>query len=143
MTTPRVWLYEGLTSAGLASFLGGANPRVFAKKTMTSNQEDHPFAVYKLGFSANEDIAEVMPDGRDVYRQFVQIWVHDYHDTDTGDYMLIDEILKLIKQTFHGQSSAAHGVISCKYIETSQDLNDETLNTLVKYARLQLEVKET
>lgn len=143
MTTPRVWLYEGLTSAGLASLLGGANPRVFAKKTMTSNQEDHPFAVYKLGFSANEDIAEVMPDGRDVYRQFVQIWVHDYHDTDTGDYMLIDEILKLIKQTFHGQSSAAHGVISCKYIETSQDLNDETLNTLVKYARLQLEVKET
>lgn len=145
MTTPRIWLYEQLTTfPGLIAFLNEDNPRVFAKKSMTSNVEDHPFLVYKLGFKTNFELAEEMPgDGKDVYTQYAQVWVHDFNDTVTGDYTLIDDVLAQIKLAVHNQSSPAHGVIRAKYIEVSQDLNDETLKTVTKYARLQLITKET
>jgi len=109
---------------------------------MTSNIEDTPYIVYKLGFSANEDIAEVMPDGSIVSRQFLQVWVHDYSDNDTGDYMRIDAVIKQVIAALHLGSSVADGIIACKFLEISQDLNDETLNTVVKYVRFQLTLKE-
>jgi hypothetical protein len=109
---------------------------------MTSAIELHPYLVFKLGFSANELLAEEMPDNKDVYRQFLQIWVHDYTDGEVGDYTRIDNVIEQIKDAFRNQSSAEEGVIHCKYLETSQDLNDDTLNTVFKYARLQLTTKE-
>lgn len=141
--TVRTWLYGRLTSfAPLTDMIGGSNPRVFAKKSMTSNREDHPFLVYKLGYSANENLAESMPDDEDVARQFVQVWVHDYSDTQTGDYEQIDRVLKQVRAALFQGSSVEDGVILCTYIETSQDLNDETLNTVVKYARFEIKTKE-
>ncbi len=138
--TARVWLYEQLTEfPGLVTIWGD---RVFAKKSMTSNREEHPFGVYKLGYAANEDIAEEMPEDKDVYRQFAQVFIHDYSDEKTGDYMRIDDIIYQLKLAVHGKGSAEHGVINCKVIEVSQDLNDETLNTVFKYVRLQLATKE-
>jgi hypothetical protein len=111
---------------------------------MTSNIEAHPFIVFKMGFKVNFDLAEVMPgDGKDAYSQYAQVWVHDYNDQKTGDYLLIDEVLEQVKLAVHSQSSPAHGVILAKYIEVSQDLNDETLSTLTRYARIQLITKET
>ena len=141
--TVRTWLYGKLASSPVADMIGGVNnPRVFAKKTMTSSNEEHPFVVYKLGYSANEDISEEMPRGETINRQFAQVWVHDYSDTETGDYMRIDNVVKAIIQALHGQSSAADGVIFCRYVETSQDLNDETLNTVFKYIRFQIATRE-
>lgn len=141
--TVRTWVFGRLTTfEPLTDLIGVDNPRVFAKKSMTSNKEDHPYIVYKLGFAANEDIAENMPEGKIVSRQFLQVWVHDFSDSVTGDYMRIDSVLKQVKAALHMGSSVADGVIACKYIETSQDLNDETLNTVVKYARFQITMEE-
>jgi len=141
--TARTWVYGRLTTfESLVALIGGTDPRVFAKKSMTSNIEDTPYIVYKLGFSANEDIAEVMPDGSIVSRQFLQVWVHDYSDNDTGDYMRIDAVIKQVIAALHLGSSVADGIIACKFLEISQDLNDETLNTVVKYVRFQLTLKE-
>lgn len=141
--TARTWVYGQLTTFGpLVELIGEAEPRVFAKKSMTSNIEDCPYIVYKLGFSANEDIAEEMPDDTIVSRQFLQVWVHDFSDNDTGDYMRIDAVLKQVIQALHKGSSVPDGVIFCRFLEFSQDLNDETLNTVVKYARFQLTMKE-
>lgn len=134
--TPRVWLYQKLSSTPeIANLVGGlTDTRVFAKKSMTSAIEQHPYIVYKLGYNATEDISEeTSPD-----RQFVQIFVHDYSDGDTGDYGKIDQIIDAMKRVLHLQSSKDYGVIACRYLETSQDLNDETLNTVFKYVRFQL-----
>ncbi len=140
----RTWLYRRMVAfKPLTDLVGGEdNPRIFAKKSMNSHEEDHPFIVYKLGFAANEDIAEDMPDGQIVERQFVQIWVHDYSDGDSGDYARIDQVLLQIRAALHKGSSAADGVFFCRYLETSQDLNDETLNTVTKYARFQITKEE-
>jgi len=137
--TPRIWLYNKLTSTpGLVDLIGGlANPRVFAKKTMSSAIEEHPYIVYKLGYSATEDLSEESTEAR----QFVQIFVHDTANAG-GDYMKIDQIIDELRKALRLQGSPYHGVITCRYLETSQDLNDETLDTVFKYARFQLITKE-
>lgn len=136
----RTWLYGRLTGyAPLTDLLGGpTNPRVFAKKSMTSSVEDHPYIVFKLGFSANENIAE----DTDVERQFIQIWVHDYMDQDVADYTRIDNVLHEVKRALINEGSGEDGVFTTRYLETSQDLDDDTLNTVFKYARYQLIKKE-
>jgi hypothetical protein len=128
----RTWVYGKLTEE--VPLVEG---RVFAKKTMTSSVEDTPYIVYKLGNSSPEQLSETIdPDW-----QYFQVWVHDYEDPDTADYMRIDAVLAQVRAAFRNASSAEEGIIQTVYLETSQDLNDETLNTVMKYSRFQL-VKE-
>jgi hypothetical protein len=131
----RSWVYSQLTTDDrLDEFVEG---RIFPKKSMKSSVEDHPFLVYKLGNGTNAELAET----EDITNQFFQIWVHDYTDTEAGDYLRIDDIIAELKRIFHLASSAEHGVISTLYLETSQDLDDETLGTIMKYVRFQSLVK--
>jgi hypothetical protein len=112
--------------------------RIFAKKTMTSSREEHPYIVYKLGHNTSENLAE----DQLVTRQFLQIFVHDFADYETGTYDRVDEVLSILKDLFFQQSSSADGVIAIQYLETSQDLDDQTLSTMLKYARFVLIIKE-
>lgn len=130
--TARTWLYGKLTSTPQVS------GRVFAKKTMTSGVEQHPYMVFKLGNNTNEELAETV----DASRQFIQIFVHDYADKDVADYTKIDEIIASLKASLVNQSSAEDGILTVIYLETSQDLDDDTLNTVMKYVRFQLVLKE-
>lgn len=133
--TARTFIYNRLLVPEVVDFVGGIdNPRVFAKKTMTSAREDHPFIVYKLGVDSNLDFAE---DYR-LTRQYFQVWVHDNNMDDHSDYMRIDEVLNAIKESFHLANSTPDGVWTTEFIETSQDFNDDTLNTIFKYARFSL-----
>ena len=51
--TARTFIYGKLLQIPSISDLGGLeDPRIFAKKTMTSADEQHPFLVYKLGVDA-------------------------------------------------------------------------------------------
>lgn len=126
----RTWLYSRLKT--LSSHEVGQ--RVFAKKSMTSANEVYPFLVYKFGQNSSEGFSESI----EPTRQFLQIFVHDYADAHSGDYLRIDDVLAELKRTLGNQSSAGDGVITARYLETSQDLNDETLNTVMKYIRFQL-----
>jgi len=107
--------------------------RVFAKKAMKSSVEEHPFLVYKMGNETWEELSEVSLASR----QFFQVWVHDFSDQAVADYMLIDEVIRAVKEQLVNASSAEDGVITIRFLETSQDLNDETLNTVMKYVRFQ------
>jgi hypothetical protein len=131
--TARTFVYATLATIPSIQTAGG-EPRVFAKKSMTSSVEDCPYIVYKLGYSAAEDLSETI----DADRQFMQIWVHDYHDGQTADYMRIDGVIRDVRAAFKLASSPEDGVIAVRYLETSQDLNDETLNTVMRYVRFQL-----
>lgn len=127
----RTWLYGRLTSPGAIRHISG---RVFAKKSMTSSVETTPFIVYKLGNNTNEALAETV----DASRQFLQIFIHDFSDNENADYMKIDDIVEDIKTLLQNASSPADRVITVQYLETSQDLNDETMGTVMKYVRLQM-----
>lgn len=138
--TARHFVYGRLTSyAPLVALIGGASsPRVFAKKTMTSLIEDHPYIVYKLGNETTENFSEE----REITRQFIQVWVHDFQDKDTADYDKIDAVIKQVRAAFRTIGNSVNDKIwTTIYLETSQDLNDDTLNTVFKYVRFQL-IKE-
>lgn len=138
--TARTFLYSTLTSTpGVTELIGGDDPRVFAKKSMTSSIEQHPYVVYKLGNNTNESLSE---SDDTVSRQFAQIFVHDHSDGEVADYMRIDQVLAEIKKAFNLASSPEDGVIAVQYLETSQDLDDQTLNTVMKYVRYQLITKD-
>ena len=64
--------------------------------------------------------------------------MHDYHDGDSADYMLIDKVLAEVKAALVGQQSGDDLVWNIEWLETSQDLNDDTLNTVFRYARFQM-----
>lgn len=129
----RTWIYRRLMDN-----VPLVEERVFAKKGMTSSIEDTPYIVYKLGYNANEELAETV----DAARQFIQVFIHDYSDGEVADYMRIDDVIAEVKAAFWLQSSAEDGIIAVKWLETSQDLNDETLNTVFKYVRFQLITKD-
>lgn len=130
----RHFIYSRLILPEVADLVGGpTDPRIFAKKTMTSSIERHPYIVYKLG----NDTAEELSEERDLTRQFFQVWVHDYFDGDTADYDRIDTIITAVKGVFKN-AGGVPGVWTTRFLETSQDLNDDTLNTIFRYARFQL-----
>lgn len=125
----RTWLYNLLTSTPALQVL--VEDRVFAKRTMTSSVESTPYIVYKLGQDTDEQLSEESS----AHRQYFQIWVHDYSDLESADYMVIDEVLEVLKVLLKNASSPADRVLSVQVLETSQDLNDETLGTVFKYLR--------
>jgi len=131
--TARTWLYQQIVD-GVPLVEG----RVFAKKSMTSSIEEHPYIVYKLGYSTGDGLSETV----DPNRQFVQIFIHDYSDGEVADYIRIDSTIIQLRAALKLKSSAPEGIISTTYLETSQDLNDETLNTVMKYVRYQLVTEE-
>lgn len=137
--TARHLIYRALQHPDIVAEIGGAeDPRIFAKKTMTSSIEDTPFIVYKLGNESTEEFSE----DRDISRQFLQVWVHDYTDGKVADYDRIDRILAIIRREFRRLTSADDGSVwQVRYLETSADLDDDTLNTVFRYLRFQV-IKE-
>lgn len=133
--TARVWFYARLCTIQAH----GAGTRVFAKKTMTSLIEQCPYIVYKMGNSTAEGLSEE----RDPDRQFAQVWVHDFHDGEHADYMRIDDVIKEMREVLVNQQSGPDGIWTVRYLETSQDLNDETLNTVMRYVRFQIIKEDT
>lgn len=138
--TARTFVYSCLVgSTELCELIGGIeNPRVFAKKSMTSSVEDHPYIVYKMGNSTAEGLSE----RDDPERQYFQVWVHDYSDGQTADYARIDSVIRAVKHAL-AVDPAAPGLWMINFLETSQDLNDDTLNTVFRYLRFQIIKRES
>jgi hypothetical protein len=66
-------------------------------------------------------------------RSFFQIWVHD----DPADYDQIDQICHDVIRAIRGQGDPTSGIMTTRYLETSQDLTDATLGTICRYIRFQ------
>lgn len=126
--TVRTFVYGRLMT------VPSVNERVYAKKSMTSSIEDTPYIVYKLGYSAPEGLSE----DTDPSRQFLQVFIHDFSNGEVADYTRIDEVIGEVKNALRLSQSAEDEVMTIRYLETSQDLNDETLNTVMKYVRFQV-----
>jgi len=128
----RHFIYGQLSSPGITSLLAHGINSIYAKKTMTSAVEDHVYLVYKLG----NDTAEELSEDTSITRQFFQVFVHDYFDGETADYDKIDDVITMIKRVFKNANGS--GIWTTRFLEASQDLDDDTLNTVFRYARFQL-----
>jgi len=137
----RIWLYDTLVAdAPLRTLLGvelidtaTMMKRIKPRQSETSipPNEDIPFLVIGLGNETNEGLAEA--DDHITERQFFSIWIHDRG----GDYTLIDQIIDRVKKIFREAFSVEYQVTMVTYLETSQEFENQTYNTLFRYVRFQ------
>jgi hypothetical protein len=67
-------------------------------------------------------------------RQFLQIFIH----SEQGDYGPIDDLVPLVKNALYSRAGRPASLIHIQYLETSQDLQDDLLQTYFRYMRFQL-----
>lgn len=134
----RTWLYEHLiTDVPLQGKLGGEEgikTRVMPRRSKTTIQAPLPALIYGLGNSTNENLSDSTASDVEAYRQFFQIWIHD---EESGTYLLIDEIIPLVKARLEGTSSPENNIMTIAWLENSQEFHNETYNTNFRYMRFQ------
>lgn len=124
----RAWLHQRLsTSSSLVTYL---STRFYQGESLTTTPSVKPFLVYTMGNSTDELLSDE-PGGPE--RQFFQIYVHD----EGGDYSRIDDIIWEVRQLLEGASSKDDGILTIIHLETSRDLDDSTMNTILRYIRFQ------
>lgn len=127
----RQFIYDTLLGVGSNSEV---EDRVFQRGSMLTAQVEKPYIVYGMGNNTDEaissasDVEDFQPN-----RQYFQVNVYDL----VGDYSRIDDILQQIKDAFK-TASLSGDVCGVTYLETSQDFDDPTLESIMRYMRFQL-----
>lgn len=136
----RIWLHQRLVAdpalrdilfAGDDPLPDDAEDSVYGSHSLEGVPERKPFVVHDMG----NDTSERLSDDSTAHRQFVTIYVHDVG----YDYTRIDQVIAELKSLLNNPPSApGFGVMTCHYLETSRDLEDDQMGTIVKYARFQI-----
>lgn len=132
----RAWLHAVIANDAVlnqAEDLGGlgVEGEIHGSHSVENTPDHKPFVVHHLG----NNTSDRMSDEYSPHRQFVTIYVHD----EGRSYIRIDAILARLKELLdNAPGSAADGVITAHYLETSQDLEDDQMGTIVRYIRFQL-----
>lgn len=124
----RQFIYDTLQVSSVADKVGD---RVFQQGSMLTGQNFKPFLIYTVGNNTDEGMSD--PDTYQPSRQFFQVYIHD----DVGDYAQIDDLVNIIRDAFL-TASLPLNVSGIQYLETSRDLDDPTLQTIMRYMRFQL-----
>lgn len=128
----RSWVYGRLHDDPY--LLSQHEGRVYARESLEIGDLPVPFLAYGLGNSTAENLVDATSDELDAERQFFQVWAFDAR----ADYARIDEeLLPAIRRVFRGASSTADGVIAVRWLETSQEFDDQTLRAIFRYHRFQ------
>jgi hypothetical protein len=126
----REFVYETLKNyPALQTFVAD---RVYQGESLTHSTQVKPFVVYRMGNDTSELLAEVdaFP-----HRQFFQVYAHD----EPADYYKLDQICDAVKGAFRARNgSGVDNIYTVVYLETSRDLDDPVLNTVLRYVRFQL-----
>lgn len=138
----RVWLYERLaTDPSLRPDFGideaAVRESVVPRRSEETINVPTPYIIYGLGNDTNEDLAE--DDDHEAHRQFFTIWIHDKGPS----FLLIDNTIPKIKKRLVKGSDPTSGVMTVRWLETSQEFNNETYGTVFRYVRFQAIIGRT
>ena len=126
----RAWVHQSLTTyPDLVAITGD---RVFQQGSSITAQTVKPYLVHHFGNLTDEGLHD--EDNFQPSRQFLQVYIH----TDQGDYGPIDEICPLVSAALYKSGNRPSQLIGVHYLETSQDLQDDLLQTYFRYMRFQL-----
>lgn len=133
----RAFLYDTLTGdTDLQTDLGGAEgikDRVIPRRSRGDILVTRPFLIFGLGNATSEQLEDSTANDAQAERQFFQIWVHDEGES----YLLIDQMIDKVKKCLIGAISVEHKILTIRYLETSQEFNNESYNTIFRYIRFQ------
>lgn len=134
MTVARQWVRGVLSQDAAVGDLVPAE-RIFANQSLMTAQTPRPCIVIKIGTDSDEQLFDDWDIQARPHRQFLEVWVHDARSS----YVLIDQVCLAVKAALRTeQVSADAAIMSVRYLETSQDMNDTTLDTVLRYMRFQL-----
>lgn len=130
----RTWLYSTLTTdPALATLLGvdlaGLVDRVFQGESLDTRLIPRPYLVYTLGNKTDETLSEEDTAAR----QFFTLFIHD----EPFDFTRVDFIVNRVKALLSMSQVKSSGIITVRHLETSRDLDDSTLGTILRYVRFQ------
>lgn len=126
----RTWVHTQLTTQPELSAI--VHGRVWQQGGILTAQNAKPYLVHHFGNNTDEGMYD--EDDRQPNRQFLQIFIH----CDQGDYGPVDDIIPLVKAALINSASKPSDLIHVQYLETSQDLQDDLLQTYFRYMRFQL-----
>jgi hypothetical protein len=130
----RTWVHSRLsTDSDLSTITAD---RVWQQGGILSSQEVKPYLVHHFGNNTDEGMAD--EDSFQPNRQFLQVFIH----CNQGDYGPIDDIMPLVKKALASLEGRPKALIAIQYLETSQDLQDDLLQTYFRYMRFQLILSE-
>jgi hypothetical protein len=130
MSDVRAWVHSRLsTDTALTAVIGG---RVSQQGAILTAQTQKPYVVHHFGNNTDEGMYD--EDNRQPNRQFLQIYIH----CSQGDYGPVDDIVPLVKAALTSRAGRPADLIHVQYLETSQDLQDDLLQTYFRYIRFQL-----
>lgn len=128
----RTWLHQTLKNdPDIQTWLGGnLEGRVFPRFTKFTSVIPKPFIIHGLG-----NRSDMLPSEDEGFgeRQYLQVWLHD----EGADYTKIDEGLDIVKAALVNGSDKASNLTTVQWLETSQEFNNETYNTIFRYLRFQ------
>lgn len=117
------------TDASLSAIIGG---RVLQQGSIITAQTVKPYLVHHLGNATDEGMAD--EDNFQPKRQFLQVFIH----VAQGDYGPIDDLEPLVRAAMMQRTGRPAELVAVQYLETSQDLQDNTLQSYFRYLRFQL-----
>lgn len=131
MVSPtRAWVHSTLKNdPGLTEIIGG---RVTQQGAVLSSQATKPYLVHHFGNNTDEGFYD--EDSFKPNRQYLQVFIH----CEQGDYGPIDDIIPLVKVALSTLAGRPASLIHVSYLETSQDLQDDLLQTYFRYMRFQI-----
>lgn len=104
--------------------------RVYQGEALKDRLVPKPYVFYTIGNSSDFLLSESLEGPT---KQFFQIYIHD----EPGDYDRIDRLVQAIKKSLNLTQDKDAGVITIQHIETSRDLDDDTLGTIFRYLRFE------
>lgn len=104
--------------------------RIYQGESLDHSELVRPFIVYRVGNETSELFSE---DAQTPHRVFFQVYLHD----TPADYMRIDEGVKAVIKALKGARDPAYKILRVNYLETSRDLDDSELRTILRYVRFQ------
>lgn len=129
----RQWVYTALSNdPGVQELVAD---RIAANQSMMTAQTERPFIVLKFSTDSDEQIFDDPDIPQRPHRQLLEVWCHDARPS----YVTIDSLVDLVKEALRvDQTSAESYIIAVKYLETSADMVDESMDTVLRYVRFQL-----
>jgi hypothetical protein len=104
-------------------------PRVYQSTSINATPHLKPFIMYRQ----TSDVTTFRGDDNDMVRQTgYMIFAHDV----PGDYLRIDAMIERLKVLFSNVVDQDEGVIRSSWVETSEDLRDEDMGTITRFARI-------
>ena len=126
---PRVWVYEQMKND--TTLQAAMGDRIYPSTKIVKAPAVKPFILYRQ----TSDVDAFRGDDSDAIRSAgYMIFCH----ADAGTYMGIDTYIAALQGLFKDTVDQANGITRCRWAETSDDLRDDDLGTIFKFARIQV-----